>query len=584
MNILTKFKTGLRIGLALVLVPFLLSCGGSSDSSSSSNNDGPVQSAARNIASVIETNASGLAGVGGDSEALADLLAAFGITLADNGGEGLSDEFIDLLETLLDDNTAIITQNGNTIEINPSDTQTCNELALSLGFAQTDPIYADCLDAMDDYLITIVTSSSDAGTLSMSFNGHVFLTMDYSPTQLVVALDITESVAALESLILALDPTAIFDTPETLAGMIELDMQVLGEDHGSIQVAITETLQVVDAGEGYDIDVAPATLFLLEADGIAGTASVSSSLSTISAVFPVEVDVLGEVPGDLAFDGANITVNVTDGGDGANGDLSIGPVTFDIDNSGSIESIFSFLLDPEFTVNPDTGVITLDTALELELVVTDDVYNVLLGQNGSLNVDANAGTAFVDAGDGAFEVTSGQMVFAGTGDFVDFAGTVDVGECFDFTGPVTCPEPPINTTPGSLTLSNGGAATLGQTVFSPVDSWLIPSDGLAGDYIHWIDDLAIWDLNNPNPDAGLYLAVYVVTGGLFPEYYVEMTGPGFVTYEGFGTGITVGYNQVTFEGVELDGYDDLGNPEILRLDGTLCYYRANTNYDCEGQI
>jgi hypothetical protein len=63
-----------------------------------------------------------------------------------------------------------------------------------------------------------------------------------------------------------------------------------------------------------------------------------------------------------------------------------------------------------------------------------------------------------------------------------------------------------------------------------------------------------------------------------------MTGPGSVTYEGFGNGITVGYNEVTFEGVELDGYDDLGSPETLRLDGTLCYYREGYTYSCEGQI
>lgn len=584
MNILTKFKRGLRIGLALLMVPFLFSCGGSSDSSSS--NDGPVQSAARNIANVIATNADGLAGVGGDSEALADLLAAFGITLADNGGEGLSDEFIDLLETMLDDNTAIITQNGNTIVINPSDAQTCDEIAQSLGFAQTDPIYADCLDALDDYLITIIESGSDSGTLSMSYDGHVFLTMDYSPTQLVVALDITESVAALESLLLALDPTAILDTPETLAGLIELDMQVLGEDHGSIEIAITEALQVVDVSEGYDIDIAPATLLSLEADGIAGTASVSSTLSTISAIFPIEVDSLGEVPGELAFDRANITVSVTDGGDGANGDLGIGPVTFDIDNSGIIENIFSFMLDPEFTVNPNTGEITLVTALDLDLDLNDGIYDLFFGQDGTLNVDAPAATAFVEAGDGIFEVTSGQMAFVGTGDFADSSGTANVGECFDLSGPATCPETPIIATPGSLTLSGGGAATLDQPEFSPRDSWLIPGTGGAGDYIHWIDDLDRWypAINPADPDAGLYLSVYLVTGGLFPEWYVEMSGPGFVIYEGFASDISVQTTQVTFNGVELDGYDDLGNPEILRLDGTLCYYREGYFHDCEGQI
>ena len=84
--------------------------------------------------------------------------------------------------------------------------------------------------------------------------------------------------------------------------------------------------------------------------------------------------------------------------------------------------------------------ITLDTALDLDLAVTDDVYNVLLGQSGTLTVDAAADTSFMQVGDtGVFQVQSGSIEFVGTGDFDETNGAVGVGSCFDLEGPADCP-------------------------------------------------------------------------------------------------------------------------------------------------
>lgn len=263
--------------------------------------------------------------------------------------------------------------------------------------------------------------------------------MQHSATQLVVSLNITSSFAALQSLLTSLDPTSALELPETLAGVIELTLTDLGEQHGSIRLAVTEAIQLIDTtpNEEVNINLQPADWLFIEADGIAGTATVSSTLSTISAMFPVDTGTIGNVPGQLTLAAALITLNVTDGGDGITGNIAIGPLDLDIDNLQAVD----FLLDPEFSIDPVSEVVTLDTELVLELSVTD-TYSVLTGINGTLSVTAPPGTTFAEVTDSVSVINAGSMSFTGTGDFQTMTGSLGIGDCFSVEGPVVCPVVP----------------------------------------------------------------------------------------------------------------------------------------------
>jgi len=443
MNIRRVLLTGCRSALLIAIASILISCGGSGDSSTdttSVDTTTAVNNTAKTIMGVLDTNATAVSSVTVDSAALASILEAEGITLSDTSSTGLTNDFGDFLNTSLDVNTAEISRNGITITVSPSVTAFCDVYATKEGIAKDDLLYTQCQDILADVRLLIEVTGAETGTLSLSYKGSTPLQVQYSPTRLTVTVNLADSIAALQSLMAVIDPNAVFDTPETVEGVVAVDMQVLGAQHVSTSLRITQAIKLQDIAAGIDVNIASATLFSAEADGIAGTASVSSSLNAITGSFPVDIDKsdgVDEVPGDLSLAAATMTLAITDGGNGLTGNVSVGPLNIKLNNTEAV----NFVLDPQFSIDPNTGVITLDSDLYLDLSVTD-TSPPFFDMNGTLTISAPTGTAFAEVGTtgAVYQVKSGYITFAASGDvFSGPPGTVTEGECFNIDGPVACP-------------------------------------------------------------------------------------------------------------------------------------------------
>lgn len=435
---LTSICSGFLISIALVLI----SCGGSSSDSAGTTTDTTtaVTNTSKVIMSVLDTNATAIAAVTTDSPALDSILDSVGITLADTSSTGLTDDLGDFLGTMLDENTAVITRSGNTITVIPDVTKFCDQYATTTGITTDDELYTTCKDIMIDVRLMIETTGAETGTLIVSHMGNSPIQVQYSPTQLIYTINLAGAVAALESLMAVVDPAASLDLPATVAGVVVIDMEVLGEQHASTTLNITQAITLVDSIEGIDVTIAPATLFSAEVDGITGTATVSSSLNAMTGSYPVDVGTSSApntVPGSFDLTGATLSLTITDAGEGLTGDVGIGPLNIKLNNADAV----NFLLDPQFSINPTTGVIALDTALDLDMTVTDTF--TFFDMDGNLRITAPAGTSFTEVGttDAIYKVLSGSINISSTLDtFNGTVGTISVGQCFNTDGlVVTCP-------------------------------------------------------------------------------------------------------------------------------------------------
>jgi hypothetical protein len=374
-----------------------------------------------------------------DSAALASILDAQGITLADTSSTGLTDDFGDFLNTMLDVNTAVITRDGNAITVSPAVDNFCDLYATTAGIAKDDPLYTTCQDIMIDVRLVIEVTGAETGILSVSHKGNTPLQVQYSPTQLIFTMNLAGSVAALQSMMAVIEPGTVLDIPATAEGVVVIDMKVLGEQHVSTTLKITQAIKLLDSADGIDVTIAAATLFSAEADGIAGTATVSSSLNAVTGSFPVDIGTSSapdKVPGYLNLASATLSLAITDAGKGLTGNVSVGLLNIKLNNTDAV----NFLLDPQFSVDPVSGVITIDTALDFDLTVTD-TYN-FFGMYGTLRITAPAFTSFVEVGTtgDVYRVESGSISIEATGDiFSGEIGTVSAGQCFNLDGPAICP-------------------------------------------------------------------------------------------------------------------------------------------------
>lgn len=434
--LLTRFRSGFLIAIAFILI----SCGGSGDSSTDATTDTStaVNNASKTIMSVLDTNASAVSSVTVDSAALASILDAQGITLADTSSTGLTDDFGDFLNTMLDVNTAVISSDGNTITVSPSVAKFCDLYATTAGIAKDDPLYTTCQDIMTDVRLVIEVTGAETGILSISHNVNTPLQVQYSPTQLIFTMNLAGSVAALQSMMAVIEPGTVLDIPATVEGVVVIDMQVLGEQHVLTTLKITQAIELLDSPE-IALTIAAATLFSAEADGVAGTATVSSSLNTVTGSFPVDIGTSSaevKVPGYLYLTSATLSLAITDAGKGLTGNFSVGPLNIKLDNADAV----NFLLDPQFSIDPVSGVINLDSALNLDVTVTDTSTN-FFDMYGTLSVTAPIGTSFVEVGTtGVYKVISGSIsIYADGTVFSGTIGTVYEGQCFDLGGIAECP-------------------------------------------------------------------------------------------------------------------------------------------------
>lgn len=432
--------------LLLVVTGGVMSC--SSGGDGGSNNAGtnnPTTNAVLNvnsqIANAITTAANGAAGAGADSDALANLLSAFGITLANNGNQGLSDDLTSFIGVLMNPSTSSVTQVGDIITIVPSPSEVCNFLANQLGFPFGGSEYSSCLQMMLGMTVVIDTDTANSGSLTVAHNGNELLMLQYSASELVLTLDLADMFAAFNSMITAANPAGVIPPLDALSGELIFTLTQLGVDHSSFLLQISQAVNVQDTSEGISFSQGASTLFFAEADGVTGAATVSSQLGAISAMLPVVVDDVNGTQEPSSFTmaaGTELTLNVTDGGAGLNGEVTVGATDFDINSQDE----FDFFLDPSFTLDPVTSVWTLNTGLVLN--VNHSAAFGLFGFFGTLDVTSPANSSFLQVSGGSpfeaiYEVQSGSVTFSGTGDFSGYTGVVGVGECFNSDGPVACP-------------------------------------------------------------------------------------------------------------------------------------------------
>jgi hypothetical protein len=443
MNNQKTLRASIRSGLLIVATSIVISCssgGGDDSSGSATDTSTAVRSASANIITVLETNAAAINSVTADSPAFNSLASSAGLDLADTDSVGVTDDLGKLLGAMLDENTADITRDGNRINVKPRVADFCDLYATTTGIATDSDMYTSCLDIMVDVRLAIDVTGNDTGTLSISHKGNTPIHVQYSSTQLIYTVDLSGAVAALGSVVEVMSPGEPLDLPATVSGTVVIDIKALGKEHASTQLKITDAIRLYDSKEGIDVTISPATLFSAEVNGVAGTATMSASLNTVSGNYPVDVGTSSApntVKGRLDLTGAAVTLNITDAGKGMTGDVAFGPMKIKLNNAAAVD----FVLDPQFTVDPASGVITLKTALSLDMAVVDD-YDYF-DMYGDLTVTAPKGTSFAEVAgsDGVYQVKTGSITISATGTiFSGPSAVITTGQCFDIeNGRVTCP-------------------------------------------------------------------------------------------------------------------------------------------------
>ena len=425
-------------------------CGGGGGDDDVSTSEA-LQQASRHIVEVIDTEGNGLTGAGADSEALGALLEPLGITLADPGDGGLGDDLEDLVKLILDDDQSTVERQGDTLTITPSPQAVCDLLAAEVGFATDSALYDYCLDLVAELQIIIEIEDEDRGLLIVRFGASEPFTVRYAPGLLVVTLDAAESKAALDHLVLVLDPEATTDALDRIEGKLRLTLQVLGQDHGLILVEVAEDLVIVDESAPFDLQVAVSELLRIEADGVKGEASVSGGIGAITAHYPQDINDAGDtLPATAVLGGISFSVEVTEAGDSASGSFLVKPLSLTVDGTEvlalSVDDGSSGAVTFSATVDSEgEDLLTLTSGFDFDLVMNDGSYDLLgdfapPGTAGQLRVTANSGTAIREypLNPDLAEVTSGAVVFDGSGDFAGMTGTAGTGDCFNEEGPQLC--------------------------------------------------------------------------------------------------------------------------------------------------
>jgi len=437
--------------LLLVSSALLSACGGGGDKVSTGE---ALEQASRQIVQVIDAEGDGLKGAGADSGALGQLLEHFGITLGDNGDEGLGDDLEVLVEMMLDEAHSTVSRHGDTLTLAPSPQAVCNLLAAETGFATDSALYDLCLQVVRDLRVVIEIEDDDRGLLIVRFGDSEPMTLRYSPGLLVVTVDVAEAKAALDHLALLLDDEAQPVALATLEGRIRVTLQVLGPDHGLIVVEVTEDVVIADDNpdEPYDIRIAAGELLRIEADGVAGEASVNGGIGALTVHYPQDIDDFGNtLPATVETAGISFALEVSDGGSSASGEFLLQPLSLTVDG----EEVMRVSVDDGasgavgFTLSVDAlsgdDLLTLDTAFDLGLMMNDGRYDLLgefmpPGVVGNLGVTAASGTSLREypQNPDLTEVVSGVVEFDGAGDFGGYSGTAGPGDCFNEEGPQAC--------------------------------------------------------------------------------------------------------------------------------------------------
>jgi len=436
----------LKICFCILLLPFLLNCG-SDDEKTESEAKTPIdtlvetpvaiKAANSNISQIIRTSASATAGVGADSEAIASLLEPLGVTLAVNDEDGgISDNIIKVMQSVLDETSTNINREDDVITIEPEGQPICDEFSLLMGFSDEDDTYSTCLNVINDMLVKIIANNDQSGDISVHYDGFQAINVSYSPNQLVVSVNLTTASQTLQQVMQVIDPEVELELPETISGGIAVTLKNLGDQHGSMQLDISDTVQIIDSNDGYNIKLEPATLLSVTANGLTGTAKISSTINELTGDFPMDIDDGNTAEAKLLINSSEIDISVADAGETLELKVNIEPIKLTMD---SVEILSLALSVPQMKMTDAMSMISMSSPMKLTLAVFDD-YDLLGGTDGDVTITSSENTVLEDQGESTYLVKSGGVDISGTGSFAELSSLIESDSCLNLGGKVDCPE------------------------------------------------------------------------------------------------------------------------------------------------
>lgn len=442
-------------------------CGGSSSS------DTPTPLVAADTAELKNTAAASIGGnFDGNLTAAGTVInrnnnAVFG-TVGDVVAGG-SDEFAEDIETepVLQNNIeslvlaslsasegseGVTTRTGNTLLIDPDDTELCEDETLDLlGSLDNFSVFGSdreseldrCTELVKDITVQLVASGESSGEVSYLFQNQTMLKLGYGPDSESVEMDLggfqTFGTAYNDIYGSEFDEPDSF--PSAMTGSFRMSAvttnSTVGQEAGSVSMDIVNPINIVNPTELGDqsISMATGTLFAIEADANTGRGSLSFDVGAISGVLPSDSG-LGRL--NLAGFTGKADVNPDNGSlVVSNLGLSRGPLSVSIDNQEVLEmTLQSF----GFNVSEQSEQLVIDGNMNLSLMLSSIEGFSLMEQglaNLALNIMAPDGTALARAGNGALQIggTGPFSLSLGTtnteGQFEQTAVTINAGECID---------------------------------------------------------------------------------------------------------------------------------------------------------
>ena len=394
-----------------------------------------LRQAASETSNHLGKNITSMQRLGGNSSSLGLLLDATTLgSMSSNTSDGESviaedvlttdteDNIGDFIDALLglDEQGAEITREGNRITIDPDDAAFCqSEL---MGESATATEFANCQTLVSDVLIVMDAATEDSGLITVTFAQQDLMLVGYAPTTVNYELKLP----GLQSLLTQAEQLdGEMGSVPNMQGALRFSATVSNDtvnaESGTFSVSVTEALSIVD-NDGTNVSLQPSTLLSVSSDAATNTGSMEINIGALSASTTSEDMSLSAI----AFSGLTARMDVSNDGNNllvSNVGIGNGPLIVTVD---SVEQIRFMLQTFGFSVEGDTGTITLSDNLDMQLS---------LGQLNSVAAQAASGTTFTTRDDGVSQVSAGgPLVMSVTADSngtpVSDTLSIGAGDCF----------------------------------------------------------------------------------------------------------------------------------------------------------
>lgn len=408
------------------------------------------QMAASRAGAGLGVNLSNLSRLSDDSQvnlsntALTDLgLSNISVSNDSNELDTLDSENINFLNSTLgvQDPGATTQRDGNIITINPDDQRVCgNEVPLASTFNDDQSI---CQQLVADLIVEIDARSDESGIITYLFQDSPVLLVGYSP----MGASYEVNLGGLRLVAIRSDELNGVDTSNfpILSGALRLAATIInneaGSEAGEISLTVSETLQVGESDSDLGLTLQPSTVFELALNE--GTGDVSMGVNWGALQIITES---GDSEGNSSIETLNLG--------GLSGQLSVNEdqPTFQISNVGignvplnitidSVESVNLSLANFGVTVDRETGMVTLDGALNASFML-NNMMGLLEDRSRNLTasatVSAPASTSFVEQSNGSTLLSTGGPLTATIIASDELSNTqseimINAGDCFSST-------------------------------------------------------------------------------------------------------------------------------------------------------